>query len=272
MKLKLYHTLLFIMLSDVVYSQKSDECLGQITYTFKIAYEKANVNDSVQYLTTEEQLFFGKTSALRMVIRKGKLSFDNNVDTSELFKNKAVRAYVYKEIDKYIPKNEKPGTLLSIKKYNSKILVNQSSSMQDKYYIFIDTLPKIEWILLEEKASFLGYTCQKAIGSFRGRNYTAWFTSEISVPTGPWKLYGLPGLILSVNDDKKEVFLEATKIEIPLKNVLIPEKLTGKLVTFPELVEIRKKEHDKYVRMGRAAGTIGEVRYLKTVELELKKE
>jgi len=48
--------------------------------------------------------------------------------------------------------------------------------------------------------------CQKAEGDFRGRHYIAWFSNKILIPDGPWKLCGLPGLILEAYDEKKTVY------------------------------------------------------------------
>ena len=44
------------------------------------------------------------------------------------------------------------------------------------------------------------YSCQKATLNFRGRDYVAWFTTDIPVSGGPWKFSGLPGLILKIED------------------------------------------------------------------------
>jgi len=46
----------------------------------------------------------------------------------------------------------------------------------------------------------LGYPCQKAKCNFRGRQWTVWFASDIPVSDGPWKLGGLPGLIMEAYD------------------------------------------------------------------------
>ncbi|TCC98297.1 GLPGLI family protein [Pedobacter psychroterrae] len=63
-----------------------------------------------------------------------------------------------------------------------------------------DKVGKLNWELVEVTDTIAGYPCQKAILKFRGRNYAAWFTTEIPVSDGPWKFSGLPGLILKVED------------------------------------------------------------------------
>ncbi len=68
---------------------------------------------------------------------------------------------------------------------------------------------------LHNKTKLIGnFNCQKATITFRGRNYTAWFTNEIPVPFGPWKFQGLSGLILEVYDNDNVFHLIATNIVI----------------------------------------------------------
>ncbi len=73
--------------------------------------------------------------------------------------------------------------------------------------------PTIDWTLSEETKDILGYTCTKATGGFRGRTYEAWFTEEIPVSTGPWKLRGLPGTILSAKDSEGLCGFEAVSVK-----------------------------------------------------------
>lgn len=63
-----------------------------------------------------------------------------------------------------------------------------------------ENISKIEWKLLPEKKTLLCYPCQKAIATFRGRTYEAWFTPQIPIKEGPYKFGGLPGLIIQVSD------------------------------------------------------------------------
>ncbi|GAA4138147.1 hypothetical protein GCM10022216_15020 [Sphingobacterium kyonggiense] len=76
------------------------------------------------------------------------------------------------------------------------------------YFILDTKFPEQDWEIQEETKVIGGYTCQKATTDFKGRHYTAWFTTELPFPYGPWKLHGLPGLILSASDDKNEVSFE----------------------------------------------------------------
>jgi len=67
-------------------------------------------------------------------------------------------------------------------------------------YRYTESLEKPQWKIESETKEILGYKCQKATTSFRGRIWTAWYASDIPVQDGPWKLWGLPGLILEAND------------------------------------------------------------------------
>lgn len=77
--------------------------------------------------------------------------------------------------------------------------------------------PQINWKIEKETKKIGKFTCQKATAIFRGRNYTAWFTSKIPLPYGPWKLQGLPGLILEAYDAKKYVYWGFKSVEYPSK-------------------------------------------------------
>jgi hypothetical protein len=58
--------------------------------------------------------------------------------------------------------------------------------------------------------------CKKATTNFRGRYWEAWYTEEIPIGQGPWKLCGLPGMILKANCPK---FMLIEAISIKNKNL-----------------------------------------------------
>lgn len=73
--------------------------------------------------------------------------------------------------------------------------------------------PVQQWEIKSDTATLCGYRCQKAVCRFRGRDFTAWFTSQIPLRYGPWKLGGLPGLILKVTEKDHLYSFECVKIE-----------------------------------------------------------
>ncbi|MDR6157172.1 GLPGLI family protein [Chryseobacterium sp. SLBN-27] len=68
----------------------------------------------------------------------------------------------------------------------------------DKYKIKENEKP--EWKVLNEKQKIGEYNAQKATTSFGGRDWIAWFSTEIPIQDGPYKFYGLPGLIVKLED------------------------------------------------------------------------
>ncbi len=64
---------------------------------------------------------------------------------------------------------------------------------------------KINWeIEASRDTVILGYNCLKASAELWGRKYIAWFTIDIPISCGPYKFCGLPGLIISISDTKKQ--------------------------------------------------------------------
>jgi GLPGLI family protein len=259
-----YCAILILFNLTFAHAQQNEQCLGQIIYTCKLA--KIGDKDSLRYSVYKNELLIGKNASVWNYIKEGneKITF-KGIDTAVAFKNKKVKEYIYNEIEKISPTSS--SSLL--KKYNSQILLRQQISEASKKYLILDTLPKIDWRIFEDKKTILSYVCQKAIGIFRGRTYIVWFTAELPMPAGPWKLNGLPGIILAANDDKNEVFFKAIKIVTDL-NCLIPYKLDGEIITSNQYYVIMLKELEKYGNMLKASGN-GEMRIGKVAEKELTK-
>jgi len=73
---------------------------------------------------------------------------------------------------------------------------SEYSAPPGEIFIFRDTLPRIAWHIKGDTKDIGGFSCIAAAGEFGGRVYDVWFTPEIPVGLGPYKLSGLPGMIL----------------------------------------------------------------------------
>ena len=141
----------------------------------------------------------------------------------------------------------------NVSKENYFIIKNNSFS---KEILFAkDFYQNFNWRITNDKKEILGYMCKKAVGNFRGRQYTAWFTPSIPVDYGPWKFRGLPGVILSVQDEKKIIAFEA--IKIVLNTELTEEIIVSKFVfkypddkeymTYQKYIDIEKKHQKEMI-------------------------
>jgi GLPGLI family protein len=85
--------------------------------------------------------------------------------------------------------------------------------MPDDVFLYSDDYCNFNWEIHADKKIILGYSCQKATTTFRGRTWEAWFTIDIPVSDGPWKFCGLSGLILEIVDAQKHFTFTCTGIE-----------------------------------------------------------
>ncbi len=78
-------------------------------------------------------------------------------------------------------------------------------------YYYTEPTDRIEWSIGEDTATIISYRCRKATAQYSGLLWTVYFTEEIPLAEGPWKLHGLPGLILRADAEGRFSF-EATAI------------------------------------------------------------
>ena len=76
------------------------------------------------------------------------------------------------------------------------------------HYSAAEPVENIKWYITNDTTTIFNYKCFKAKSTFRGRTWIAWFTREVPVSRGPWKLSGLPGLILRASDSDNHYVFE----------------------------------------------------------------
>lgn len=83
-----------------------------------------------------------------------------------------------------------------------------------------ESTPDIVWTLTNDTLTVGGYLCQTATCNFRGVAWHVWYTEEIPSSAGPWRLRGLPGLIVEAESGAHtfrlvELRMEASPIIAP---------------------------------------------------------
>lgn len=90
-------------------------------------------------------------------------------------------------------------------------MVYKGTVTQPQSY-YEEPISNLDWEMLPGDSTICGYPCQKARVTFRGRTWTVWYTLELPYSDGPWKLCGLPGLILKAEDSKRDFLFSAYRI------------------------------------------------------------
>ena len=197
---------LIIFVSFVCYSQSSSVTIVLDTALVNVGYDRFIVLDTLNpqnvkkdYLTLQSgrnaSVFYSEQRRL-----EDNLMAKNPDYTLEIFKNNSMLEKVSKLEKEVIIRRYDIDQIWSHLRFD---LTN---------WILYESLEKPNWIITDETDIILGFPCIKATTNFRGREWIAFFTPDIPVQEGPWKLYGLPGLILKAYDSKRHYFYEAKDI------------------------------------------------------------
>lgn len=77
----------------------------------------------------------------------------------------------------------------------------------------INIKDNLDWSIDSKKKKIGDYDTQKATTVYGGRKWTAWFTTDINIPEGPYVFKGLPGLIVKISDEKENFNFELIQIK-----------------------------------------------------------
>ncbi len=118
-----------------------------------------------------------------------------------------------------------------------------------EHYSYTEPTEMPVWQILSETKEVLGYSCQLASCDFRGRRWYAWFSTDIPINEGPWKLFGLPGLVLEAWDSKKHYAYKAVGLYTKnLQPVGIRLYISGKPYRLKSRQEFLKKMYKEYIQ------------------------
>ena len=191
----------------------------------------------------DEMLLIGKNYSMYMSY--GRYKLDSLVNSPKGLTKSEHKKY-YKEFDVFLDnvvKNYKDSTL----RFGAFLFMNS--------YRYDEPIPEIGWKLERGSEDVLGYKCKKATCRLRGRDWTAWYTTEIPISEGPWKFGGLPGMILKMTDSKDEHLIEAFEIrkaEIPFG---YPERLYVKSTREKYNKEVADFKNEPW-KLVEASGTV----------------
>jgi len=139
-----------------------------------------------------------------------------------------------------------------LKKYKQNKIISTRIHRGKRWFIE-DSLGNIKWKMLNKTKEIMGYHCKSATATFRGREYVVFYTEQIPVSEGPWKLFGLPGLILEVYTVDGEYVFKANKVTINYSvPIELPKYYNEELTPWSEMTAILVKHHENRVNSRRA--------------------
>ena len=186
-----YIPFIFLLISSLVPAQElTDKFKYKATYDLTWQIDSTN-SESIQNETMV--LFIG--DKISRFSSEGQYIADS---IKEAYKDRERTQQSFNEMRSKMPMSAL--NFYVFKRQNSAQVSFTEKIVKDNYW-YIQDIDDLNWEILPETKEVAGFVAQKAKASFSGRDYTAWFTTEIPISEGPYKFRGLPGLILKISDN-----------------------------------------------------------------------
>jgi len=203
--------ILSLMLSQCLFAQFLDSAYIRVQYEAKFK----NMTDSDKIFSDWYYLDAGVTASVFYSF------YDNFSDSTK--QSLLTSGFSYEEVFLKTKSLKRGSDDKIYKNYQTNTLVFLSQVLAQDY-LYEETLERQNWELSKETIIVENYSCFKATCRFRGRDWTAWYTPDIPMIEGPWKLGGLPGLILMAEDANGEFIFECKGISLlkPQTAIVLP--------------------------------------------------
>ncbi|MBQ0021680.1 MAG: GLPGLI family protein [Prevotellaceae bacterium] len=113
--------------------------------------------------------------------------------------------------------------------------ITNREGLVPKAYETCEQMGTINWTLTDDTLTICGYFCKSAVGEYAGRTWNAYYCEDIPKSVGPWKLHGLPGLILKADNGVHNFSLNSLTMEV------LP-------IRFEQKPNYVKTDRDKYIK------------------------
>lgn len=137
-----------------------------------------------------------------------------------------------------------------LKNYPSKGLLTYTLD-KGKSFIYDEPIAKKNWTLEEGDSIILGYVCKKASCTFRHRSWKVWYALDLPFSEGPWKLDGLPGMILKAEDTKGQYLFECIGIKEHVNQPMqmqLSKLIRITPVRLERLIKLASKDYPAYLK------------------------
>lgn len=235
--------LAWMLFSKLTYAQSAEQAQAQVKYNF--IYVRDTTNRAHPY-TESLLLLLGRNSSVYT-------SLDARLQNEAFVKQ--IKDQVKNAADPNHISLNIPGQRPVSDEYFQFLTTHQLFTRQKliNNYLIEEPLPVINWNISSDTLTISSLHCQKATAHFKGRDYIAWFCADLPFHSGPWKLNGLPGLIVQAADTKKEVVFEFAGFEqISNQKLLVKLPEDAILTTrkdFERLQEVAKTNPSALAKM-----------------------
>ncbi len=131
---------------------------------------------------------------------------------------------------------------------NQMTVYDKAGSLE--FGVYTEPLGEIQWEISDSTKTVLGYNCVMATANYHGRDWTAWFAPDIPLQEGPWKLTGLPGLILDASESTGQHSFEVTGLEASNQEIvpIYPYQQYDKMSRIEMLRQLRNyRDHGRAI-------------------------
>lgn len=174
--------------------QTLDTCYLTVTYRFK--YKATEKDDSLSHNDLMDLQLGRKYNAF----------FSRNLRDLDIQNTKELKTTMQFHT---VPENY-AGFDILINHVDSTTIVTNRVPYTSQVIEYSDNTPAPAWTYVpEDTATVMGYHCHAAKCNYGGRKWKVYYTNDIPLPYGPWKLNGVKALVLKAEDSEHNFVFEA---------------------------------------------------------------